>query len=231
MMARIFGLLMAVSPIATWPVRSPVAFPAGKPAAPELQVEPVLPVRQGAAFDIGQSEQHFAARAAPDINQRRPQHLRNRLRIHAEKQRRIVRHGSGYDLLGRSRRNAGGCHRQDRGHAEKHPSHGGDFHGCNADSLPSGVHPPPSAWNRLLAASSFVNRTCAREFSAVSRVCWVCRTVMRLTVPARNWVSDTSKALCESLTASSWSRSCRVNCASANSAFSTSAKADSTALR
>src|ERR1700753_2785836 len=88
--------------------------------------------------------------------------------------------------------------------------------GWSDDSCPVGVQPPPSAWNKLDAASSLFSRTCASAFSVVSSVCWF---------------SDTSKALRAEATASTSRRSCNVVCDNATSAFSTSEKADSTALR
>ena len=65
---------------ATWMARPPIALPAVELAAPELQVEAVPPIRQGAAFDIGQSQKHFVARTASDIDQRRAQHWPRPLR-------------------------------------------------------------------------------------------------------------------------------------------------------
>src|SRR5665213_110260 len=221
---------------ATWVVGAPITLPAVELAAPELQIETVPAIRQGAAFDVGQRQKHFVTRPTPDLSQRRAQCRRRLLDIHAERQWRVV-----IPLrLGRRRYHGRHRHGPDRGRGEQHPLDGCAAHcgtsgactgTCAEASLPSGVHPPPSAWNRLEAASSLVSRTCASVFSAMSSVCWVCSTVIRLTVPARNWVSETSKALRELVTASICSRSCSVACDSATSAFSTSAKADSTALR
>src|SRR6267142_6101295 len=52
------------------PVVAPVAFPAGQPAFAELQVEPVLAVKESAAADIAEREKDFVARAAADVIKR-----------------------------------------------------------------------------------------------------------------------------------------------------------------
>ena len=73
--------------IATWPVRSPVAFPAFELAASELEIESIPPIRQSAAFDVRQGQKHFVTRTAPDIDERRTQGAGGLFRIHAERQK------------------------------------------------------------------------------------------------------------------------------------------------
>lgn len=41
-------------------------------------------------------------------------------------------------------------------------------------SVPAGVHPPPSAWKRLVAANSLLSRTWTRLSSAVKSLCSAC---------------------------------------------------------
>src|SRR5258708_14591379 len=73
------------------PVMAPVAFPASQPALAELQVEPVLLVEQAAAAGVAEGEKDFVARAAVDVIKRHAERGCGLLRIHAEKQRRVVR--------------------------------------------------------------------------------------------------------------------------------------------
>src|SRR5258705_1515108 len=77
------------------PVVAPVAFPAGQPAFAELQVEPVLDVKESAAADIAEREKDFVAQAAADVVKRHAERGCGLLRVHAEKQRRVVRQRRG----------------------------------------------------------------------------------------------------------------------------------------
>src|SRR5262249_13162627 len=177
-----------------------------------------------AAPDIGQRDEQFIARRAAYVVQGNAERPAGLVGVHAEAERNAVRSA----LLCADR-----CtQRDDEGNDEEcdEPLHDRP-HGTAAASVPDGVQPPPSAWNRLLAASSLLSRTVTRLFSAVNSVCCACSTVIKLTVPPRNCVSATSNALRELATTSDCRRSCSVYFCSAISAFSTSAKADSTALR
>src|SRR5712671_4687687 len=73
------------------PVVAPIAFPAGQATFAELQIEPVLLVKKSAAADVAKREQDFVARAAADVIKGHAERGCGFLRIHAEKQRRIVR--------------------------------------------------------------------------------------------------------------------------------------------
>ena len=66
---------------------------------------------------------------------------------------------------------------------------------------------PPSAWKRLNTACRRASRATTRLSSAVNRVCWVCSTVTRSTVPSRNLVSASWKAWREVLTTTCCRRS------------------------
>ena len=116
---------MAAPSIAARPIRSPIALPSFKSAAPELQIEAVLPIRQGGAFDIGQSEIEFVAGMAADVVQPGSQSLRCRLRIHTERQRHVVRRRGRRALLRASqgKRCARDGDHQDRGRAKCEPLH------------------------------------------------------------------------------------------------------------
>src|SRR3954462_7772023 len=73
------------------PVMAPVAFPAGQPAFAELQIEPIFLVEKPAAADVAEREKNLVARAAVDVIQRHAERGGCLLRVHAEKQRRVVR--------------------------------------------------------------------------------------------------------------------------------------------
>src|SRR5262249_38417601 len=206
---------------------SPIALPSRQPPMAELQVKPVAAARQGRALDVGQRDQKLVAGPAAHIEQLHAECHRSLLRRHGEGDRDVRRREGRLLRAGGRQRKAGQHHesRNRRGRSLLHAHH------STATSVPPGVQPPPSAWNRLVAASSLFSRTSTRLFCAVNKVCSACSTVIRLMVPPCNCFSATSKACCEALTTSCCSRSCWVNFCRAISAFSTSEKADSTALR
>ena len=171
------------------------------------------------ALDIGQSEKEFVAGTAADIDQRRAQSLRRLVRIHAEGQRRIVRRCAALLRARGRKRWRRNRHHQDRRRPAK------SLFSCRfPDALlsilaavaarpafrPASIRRPApgtGCWPPAVSTAAPAP-ACSR---AVNSVCWVCSTVRRLTVPPRNCVSDTSKALREAVTASACSRSCRVN--------------------
>ena len=70
---------------------APIALPAGQPAAPELQIEPVAMRKQSAAADVAERQVDFVARAALDVIERDTERARGVPGLHAERQRHIVR--------------------------------------------------------------------------------------------------------------------------------------------
>jgi hypothetical protein len=86
-----FQFVHGLSPIATRPLRSPIAFPAFKFIMPELQIKPVPPVREGGTFHVGQGKVDLIAGPTTDVIQCRPQSQGGLLQIHAELKRCAVR--------------------------------------------------------------------------------------------------------------------------------------------
>src|SRR5436853_6172676 len=84
------SVIMVALSITSRPDRSPIALPAGKPSASELQVKPVAAERQCHAFDIGQGEIKLVAGTAANIVQRDAQCGRGLFGIHAEGKRGAV---------------------------------------------------------------------------------------------------------------------------------------------
>src|SRR3954470_15632714 len=77
------------------PVVTPVALPAGQPSLAELEIEPVLFIKQPAAADVAERQVDFLARTAADVIERSAECAGGAFLIHAEDQRRRVRQGRG----------------------------------------------------------------------------------------------------------------------------------------
>src|SRR6185312_5614181 len=157
---------------ASWPDRPPIAFPARQMSMSELQIKPVAAARERRSFDVRQSGEQFIAGTASNVIKLHAERLRGLVRRHAERQgnvrwRQLLR-------LRRQPRQHECCGQIELSIAA-HARH------STATSVPPGVQPPPSAWNRLVAARSLLSRTWISVFSAVNSVCSTCNTVMRLT--------------------------------------------------
>src|SRR5262249_51746915 len=140
--------------------------PPRKPSVPELQVKPVAAARERRPLYIGQRGQEFVTRTPAYVMKRHAKRLRRLIRCHAERQGDVGRR-----QLRRSRRAAGEVDDRNEGSDEIQLSIAAHARHSTATSVPPGVQPPPSAWNRLVAASSLLSRTWTSVFSAVNSVC------------------------------------------------------------
>src|SRR5436305_14645926 len=95
----------------TRPDRSPVAFPARKTPALELQEQAVAAVRQQAAFHVGACQVKLVTGTAAHIAERQAQRLLGLIVRHAEGERPSGRGADNLDLAGLRGANADYHHR------------------------------------------------------------------------------------------------------------------------